>query len=191
MLADNNPDLCKMYQAIEKTLFSNIQKQPQKQAWMGKETERKFLVKDRRFEKEATEVISIVQGYVCNQADKNVRIRIAGEKAFLTIKGKTSGYSRQEFEYPIPVEEAREILSLFCSAIIRKKRYLVPDEKNTWEVDVFEDDNDGLILAEIELPDESTIFRKPLWIGEEVTGNPDYYNVMLINKPFQTWNKKG
>ncbi len=158
---------------------------------MGKETERKFLVKDQSFEKEATDVIAIAQGYICNQADKNVRVRIAGKEAFITIKGKTSGFSRPEFEYPIPVEEAGEIINLFCPATIRKKRYLVPEENNTWEVDVFEGDNEGLILAEIELPDESTIFSKPLWIGKEVTGNPDYYNAMLIKKPFKTWNKKG
>lgn len=158
---------------------------------MGKETERKFLVRNRSFEKDAKQIITIAQGYLCNQQDKNVRIRIAGEKAFITIKGKTTGFSRPEFEYPVPVDEAREIIDLFCDAIIRKKRYLVHYENHIWEVDVFDGENEGLVLAEIELPDENTSFKKPDWLGEEVTGNPEYYNAMLIKKPYKYWNKKG
>jgi len=158
---------------------------------MGKETERKFLVTNRSFEKEAKQIITIVQAYICNQQEKNVRIRIAGEKAFITIKGKTTGFSRHEFEYPVPVDEAREIIDLFCDDTIRKKRYLVHHENHTWEVDVFDGLNEGLILAEIELADEKTTFKKPDWLGREVTGNPDYYNAMLMKKPYKHWNKKG
>ncbi len=158
---------------------------------MGKETERKFLVTNRSFEKEATDIIPIVQGYICNQQDKNVRIRVAGNQAYITIKGKTSGFSRPEFEYPLPVDEAREIINLFCDDTIQKIRYLVHFENYNWEVDVFDGKNKGLILAEIELPDENASFKKPGWLGLEVTGNPDYYNAMLIKKPYIHWNKKG
>ncbi|MGM0567233.1 MAG: CYTH domain-containing protein, partial [Bacteroidota bacterium] len=145
----------------------------------------------RSFEKEATEIIPISQGYICNEQDKNVRIRVAGDHAFITIKGKASGFSRPEFEYPVPVEDAYEIIDLLCDVTIQKKRYLVHYDNNTWEVDVFEGENEGLILAEIELPDEKFTFKKPDWLGWEVTGNPDYYNAMLIKKPYKRWNKKG
>lgn len=152
------------------------------------EIERKFLVKD-------LEVIKnlkgnrITQGYLSTDPERNVRVRIKGTKAFLTIKGisNDSGLSRYEWEKEISIVEAEELLELALPEIIDKTRYEVPQDRLIWEIDVFHGHNDGLIIAEIELPSEDTAFTKPSWLGDEVTGDSRYYNSYLSEKPFKVW----
>lgn len=151
---------------------------------MGKEIERKFLVKDPSFLEEL-EGVYYHQGYVSTEKERVVRVRIMGDKAALTLKGMDTGFTRLEFEYSIPVSEAAEILEKLClKPTIKKKRYRVPYEGFLWEVDVFSGENEGLILAEIELASEDQEFPLPFWVGEEVTGDPRYYNAYLIAHPF-------
>lgn len=127
-----------------------------------------------------------MQGYICSDPDRTVRVRVRGDKGFLTIKGRSSedGLSRYEWEKEIPVSEAFELMALCGSGVIDKTRYLVPFGKHTYEVDVFHGANEGLVLAEIELSDEQEAFEKPSWLGEEVTGEVRYYNSMLSLHPF-------
>ena len=148
---------------------------------MATETERKFLVTGD-FKPEATSHSDIVQRYLVIDPDKTVRIRISGGKAFLTIKAKPAegAISRSEWEFGIPVEDAVEMLKMCLPGKIEKTRYLVPSGKHTFEVDVFHGKNEGLVIAEIELQSETEEFEKPGWLGEEVTGNPRYYNANLI-----------
>jgi CYTH domain-containing protein len=148
---------------------------------MGKEIERKFLVKGE-FKHLAIKDIRIIQTYLSIDRDKTVRVRIADDKAFLTIKGrpKPNSISRNEWEIPVPVSDAREMMKICMPGKIDKTRYLVPSGRHTFEVDVFHDKNEGLIIAEIELSSESENFEKPEWLGEEVTGKPEYYNANLI-----------
>lgn len=153
------------------------------------EIERKFLVKGN-YKKHAASSQRIVQGYICNQPDKNVRIRIKGDKAYITIKGATnqSGTSRFEWEKEISVAEAELLLPLCESGVIDKVRYYVDVGLHTYEVDEFCGDNQGLTIAEIELQSENEPFEKPEWLGAEVTGEKRYYNVMLVQCPFTKWN---
>lgn len=153
---------------------------------MAIEIEKKFLLKNDKWRKDA-EGTFYKQGYLSTKKERTVRVRIKGDKAYLTIKGPSRGASRLEFEYPIPAEDAREILALCEQPIIEKTRYLVMHNGLKWEIDEFDGVNKGLILAEIELTDENQKFDIPDWIGEEVTGNPDYYNASLIHKPFSSW----
>lgn len=148
---------------------------------MATEIERKFLVKGK-FRHLAVNRIRIKQSYLSTEPDRIVRLRIAGEKAFLTIKSRLTGtsFTNIEWEIPIPVAEATEIMKICLHGAIDKTRYYVPVEKHIFEVDVFHGKNDGLIIAEIELASEVEIFDKPEWLGEEVTGNPSYYNANLI-----------
>jgi adenylate cyclase len=148
---------------------------------MATETERKFLVKGD-FKSEAVNHIRIIQRYLVIDPDKTIRIRISGNKAFLTIKSKPSEgtISRSEWEFGIPVKDAEEMMKICLPGIIDKTRYYVPAGKHTFEVDVFHDKNEGLVIAEIELESESETFEKPHWLGVEVTGNPRYYNANLI-----------
>jgi len=152
---------------------------------MAKEIERKFLVSGE-FRQDSPESYRIMQGYICSDPDRTVRVRVRGDKGFLTIKGRGSedGLSRYEWEKEIPVSEAFELMALCGSGVIDKTRYLVPFGKHTYEVDVFHGANEGLVLAEIELSDEQEAFEKPLWLGEEVTGDVRYYNSMLSLHPF-------
>lgn len=152
---------------------------------MSKEIERKFLVAGE-FRQEATGSCRLVQGYISADPDRTVRVRVKGDKGFLTIKGRSSedGLSRYEWEKEIPVSEALELMNLCESGVIDKTRYLVPVGDHTYEVDVFHGANEGLVLAEIELTDEQEVFEKPSWLGEEVTGDPRYYNSMLSLHPF-------
>ncbi|HKK10442.1 MAG TPA: CYTH domain-containing protein [Bacteroidales bacterium] len=154
---------------------------------MGQETERKFLVKDFSFKEEAYRSDEIKQGYLSIMPEKSVRVRTKYKKAFLTIKGKTTGFSRAEFEYEIPLDDARKMMELFCETIIDKERYLVKYDNFTWEVDVFHGENEGLVLAEIELNSENTTFAIPEWAGREVTGDQKYYNANLIKQPYRKW----
>lgn len=148
---------------------------------MAKEIERKFLVKSDAWRAHATTAIAIEQGYLSRQVDCTVRVRTWGEKAYLTVKGKTQGATRLEYEYEIPVDEAREMLrELAQGEPLRKTRFLVPaDGGLMWEIDVFEGAHRGLVTAEIELPDEAQPFVRPDWLGEDVTGDPRYFNSNL------------
>ena len=155
---------------------------------MAKEIERKFLVAGD-FKQGASESFRLIQGYISTDPDRTVRVRINGSQGFLTIKGRSSadGLSRYEWEKEIPVEEARELMELCGPGIIDKTRYLVPCGDHIFEVDEFYGSNQGLVLAEIELADEQETFRKPSWLGEEVTGDIRYYNSMLMKCPFTEW----
>jgi adenylate cyclase len=148
---------------------------------MATETERKFLVKGE-FRHLAVKKLSIIQAYLSIDSDKTIRIRIANDKAYITIKGRPTGksISRGEWEFSIPISDATEIIKLCLNGRIIKTRYLVPVGKHIFEVDVFHDKNEGLVIAEIELSSDDERFEIPDWIGEEVTGNPDYYNSNLI-----------
>ena len=148
---------------------------------MATETERKFLVKGE-FRHLAVKEIKIIQSYLSIDPDKTIRLRIADEKAFLTIKGRPekNSITRNEWEFQIPVTDAVEMMRICLPGKIVKTRYLVPSGKHTFEVDVFHEKNEGLIIAEIELTSEDEQFDKPDWLGEEVTGNPEYYNANLI-----------
>ena len=152
---------------------------------MAKEIERKFLVSGE-FRQDSPESYRIMQGYICSDPDRTVRVRVRGDKGFLTIKGRGSedGLSRYEWEKEISVTEAVELMALCGSGVIDKTRYLVPFGKHTYEVDVFHGANEGLVLAEIELSDEQEAYEKPSWLGEEVTGDVRYYNSMLSLHPF-------
>ena len=151
---------------------------------MYQEIERKFLVKGD-FKPDAFQSVEITQGYLCKDNGLTVRVRIKGDKGFLTIKGKRTGLSRFEWEKEISENEALALLEQVDSGRIAKTRYLVKntDGKHVWEVDEFHGDNEGLIVAEIELSDENEPFDKPDWIGEEVTNDPRYYNAQLVKKP--------
>lgn len=146
------------------------------------EIERKFLVKNDDYKLEAVQVYHIVQAYLNRDPQRTVRIRIKNGQAFLTIKGASNdtGTTRFEWETEIPLDDAKALLDLAEPGIIEKVRYIVPAGDNLFfEIDEFLGDNEGLVLAEIELPDENTFFNKPVWLGEEVTGNPAYYNAQL------------
>ena len=153
------------------------------------EIERKFLVKSADFLSESTKSNRIVQGYLNSNPDRTVRVRIKGNAGFLTIKGKgnESGTTRFEWEKEIPVAEAAQLLLLCEEGVIDKIRYEIPFGKHLYEVDVFEGDNKGLIVAEIELNDENESFEKPDWLGEEVTGKKRYYNASLSILSYKNW----
>lgn len=155
---------------------------------MAQEIERKFLVRGE-FKSQAFQAERIIQGYLSSQPERTVRVRIRGDRGFLTIKGKSSenGVSRYEWEKEIPLAEARELMSLTEPGRIDKTRYLVRKGEHIFEVDEFYGENEGLILAEIELKDENEVFEKPEWLGTEVTGDLRYYNAMLTGHPFTTW----
>jgi adenylate cyclase len=153
---------------------------------MAIEIERKYLVTGDEW-RGLAEPIPYVQGYLLADDYRTVRVRIAGNNGFLTIKGKSGGLSRKEFEYRIPLEDARELLQLSITSIIEKKRSSIEWEGKTWEVDEFEGKNKGLFMAEIELKSEDEIVSVPPWIGEEVTGDIRYYNSYLSQNPYNEW----
>lgn len=155
---------------------------------MGQEIERKFLVVSDDWRTLGTATL-YRQGYIPTLDTRTVRVRIAGEQGYITLKGPAIGRVRPEFEYPIPVEEAAEILETLCdSPLIEKKRYRVPIAKLVWEVDEFLGVNAGLIVAEVELPDADYAFDLPEWIGLEVTDDPRYLNANLAKLPFSQWS---
>lgn len=153
------------------------------------EHERKFLVTSLNFEKKAEKIIPIKQGFLQNEPERLVRIRIAGDRGLITVKGLASpdGISRKEWEYEIPVVDAEALLDLCIPPTLNKERYIVPEGKHSYEVDVFHGENEGLIIAEIELNHPQETFSKPGWLGNEVTGDIRYYNVSLLTKPYSTW----
>lgn len=155
---------------------------------MPQEIERKFLVKEG-YKQYAFTHTRIIQGYLSSVPERIVRIRTNGDKGFITIKGvlSLSGMSRYEFEKEIPLNEAHELLALCEPGIIDKTRYLVQVGKFTFEVDEFYGENEGLIIAEIELSSEEELFDTPLWLGKEVTGDRRYYNSRLAKNPFCKW----
>ncbi len=155
---------------------------------MSQEIERKFLVKGD-FKPYITKSEEIKQAYLCTLPGKTVRIRTKGNKAFITIKGKSSndGLSRYEWEKEIPVNEAKELFLLCDSSMIDKTRHLIPHDKHVFELDIFYGVNDGLVIAEVELSSEDEVFTKPDWLGQEVTGDKKYYNASLIKNPYKNW----
>jgi CYTH domain-containing protein len=153
---------------------------------MSKEIERKFLVTSQDW-REGAHRVHYAQGYLSKEKECTVRIRIAEENAFLTIKGPVQGISRDEFEYSIPVEDAKDILQLTRGNIVEKVRHRIHQEGHLWEVDEFLGKNSGLVVAEVELSDPSETIVFPSWIGEEVTGDPRYYNSSLAVIPFSEW----
>jgi len=155
---------------------------------MAIEIERKFLVADERWREQADAGQRLAQGYLIGASHASVRVRIEGERANLNIKSATLGIQRQEYEYPIPLTDAREILDTLCEKpIIEKTRYHVEHAGHTWEIDVFDGDNAGLVVAEIELNHESESFESPDWLGEEVSDDVRYYNVSLVKHPYKEW----
>lgn len=155
---------------------------------MGLEIERKFLVKGD-FKQFAFKHEEIVQGYLSSVPERTVRVRIKGEKAFITIKGagSESGLSRYEWEKEIPVADARELIKLCEPGVIDKTRYCIKQGVHVFEVDEFSGENEGLIMAEIELTGETDTFDKPEWLGKEVTGDNRYYNASLSKNPYTKW----
>lgn len=152
------------------------------------EIERKFLINDPTI-MDKLKGQRITQGYLCTDPQRTVRVRIKGVNAFITIKGVSSdsGLSRYEWEKEIPMVEAEELLELALPGIIDKTRYELQQENMIWELDKFHGDNDGLMIAEIELPSEDAVFTKPSWLGDEVTGDHRYYNSYLSEQPFKEW----
>ncbi|MEM9647090.1 MAG: CYTH domain-containing protein [Bacteroidota bacterium] len=153
------------------------------------EIERKFLVKSDTYRNQASSETRIVQGFLNTAPERTVRVRIRGERAFLTVKGKsnTSGTARFEWETQIEVQEAINLIDLCEDGILEKIRFEVPFENHLFEIDEFLGENRGLVIAEVELQHEDEIFGKPDWLGEEVTGQTKYYNSQLSKKPFTDW----
>lgn len=156
---------------------------------MAREIERKFLVDHSRLGP-LENGVAIRQGFIPTADLTVVRVRVAGEQAWLTLKGRSEGAVRAEFEYPIPADDAQQILSQLCGGnVIAKTRYLRHCGVHTWEIDVFEGENAGLIVAEVELGSEQETFQRPDWITEEVTEDARYYNVNLLSHPFSRWRE--
>lgn len=154
---------------------------------MPTEIERKFLVVGDAWRTLGKGTV-YCQGYLVARADRTVRVRIAGDQAFLTIKGASQGISRSEFEYSIPVEEAHQILETLCDRpLIQKTRYKIEWDGLLWEVDEFEGENKGLIMAEVELKDADQTVSRPPWIGEEVSHDARYFNANLMQFPYSQW----
>jgi adenylate cyclase len=155
---------------------------------MGLEIERKFLVKNASWRDAVEERRPILQGYLAEAGRATVRVRTAGGRGFLTVKGRTTGVTRAEFEYEIPIEDARAMLETLSSLpVIEKVRHRVRCGAYLWEVDVFAGENAGLVLAEIELASEDASFEVPDWAGAEVSDDPRYYNLNLARHPFRRW----
>lgn len=158
---------------------------------MAEEIERKFLVKNDAWRTEVYRQSRMRQGYLNDTEKSSVRVRVAGEKAYLNIKSATLGVYRKEYEYEIPLEDGNEILNTLARGpLIEKVRNYVKHGRHVWEVDVFEGDNQGLIVAEVELSHEDEEFKIPAWAGEEVSGDTRYYNVCLVKHPFKQWSAK-
>ncbi|VXC73574.1 CYTH domain-containing protein [Massilia sp. 9I] len=154
---------------------------------MGVEIERKFLLSGDGW-RSLGEPVLLRQGYLNSDPLRTVRVRIEGDKGVLTIKSKNTGATRDEWEYPVPLEDAQELLDRLCERpLVEKYRRRIEHGGFTWEVDEFLGENAGLVVAEIELPLEDTVFDKPDWIGQEVTGDKRYYNSSLIRFPFTQW----
>jgi adenylate cyclase len=163
---------------------------------VGIEIERKFLVIGESWREAAHKVVPMAQGYLNDLAamdtgamKASVRVRIAGDEAFLNLKSRELGHTRQEFDYPIPVEDARGLLALSVGGMVDKRRHYVQYEGHLWEVDEFLGDNAGLVVAEIELASADAEFAKPDWAGAEVTDSVRYYNLALATRPYAQWTQ--
>ena len=155
---------------------------------MAVEIERKYLVKNESWRASIEAQAHIMQGYLANDDNASVRVRVKGDAAYLTIKGATSGISRSEYEYQIPVEDAETMLrELAIFPAIDKVRYSVRSGKHLWDLDLFSGENEGLVMAEVELASEDEDFQMPDWAGEEVSGDTRYYNVNLASNPYKSW----
>ncbi|MCG8329720.1 MAG: CYTH domain-containing protein [Chitinophagales bacterium] len=155
---------------------------------MGVEIERKFLLKNKEWRVRAGKGIEIRQGYLNSTKERTVRIRINGGIGLITVKGETINSTRKEYEYQIPIEDAEELLELCEKPIVEKTRFEIVHNQKVWEIDEFKGVNKGLIVAEVELEDENEELEFPLWIGEEVTSDPRYYNANLIAHPYLDWD---
>ena len=157
---------------------------------MGIEIERKFRVKSEGWRHGSTSTV-FRQGYLCSVPERTVRVRVAGESGFLTVKGRNQGATRAEFEYPIPRADAEAMLATLCERpLIEKTRHLLELRSHTWEIDVFAGENAGLVIAEVELEREDEAVVLPDWIGEEVTGDPRFQNSSLVAHPYRSWDAK-
>lgn len=156
---------------------------------MGREIERKYLVKPGAWTPRG-DGKPFKQGYLNSQKERVVRVRIEGDAARLTIKGLTTGVTRSEFEYPLPLEDASILLDQLCEKpLIDKHRHVETHGGHTWEIDVFHGDNEGLVVAEVELASESERPELPAWAGAEVSGDPRYFNSNLLKNPYKSWPK--
>jgi adenylate cyclase len=162
---------------------------------MGVEIERKFLLSGTGWRAQATRRVRMVQGYLVDAAamaqglaQSSVRVRLAGDRAWLNIKSADLGIERREFEYPLPLADAEVILRELCNGRVEKTRHLVPIEGHTFEIDEFHGDNAGLVVGELELPNAEAAFPHPAWLGREVSDRPRYYNVNLIAHPWCQWS---
>lgn len=156
---------------------------------MGVEIERKYLVEGDSWRGQIVSATRIVQGYLA-RGDVTVRARIRGDRAYLTVKGRSQGIARSEFEYDIPVPDAEAMLTeLADGPVVEKTRHLIDVGGHTWELDVFAGANEGLVMAEIELADADEQFDLPQWAGAEVSDDPRYYNVNLAREPFSQWGR--
>jgi len=154
---------------------------------MGVEIERKFLPAGNEWKRLAAGT-AYRQGYLCADKERTVRVRTVGDQGFITVKGASIGLARLEYEYKIPIDDANALLDRLCQKpLIEKHRYKIDHAGFTWEVDEFSGENDGLVVAEIELESEGQLFDKPDWIGKEVTGDRRYFNANLIRYPYSQW----
>ncbi len=156
---------------------------------MPREIERKFLPKSDAWRAQVRQSRPMSQGYLASSGNVSVRVRVAGDEAWLNIKAGGLVASRQEYEYPVPVGEARELLALAEGPLIVKTRHFVEHGGSTWEIDEFHGDNLGLVVAELELDSEDATFARPPWLGVEVTQLRRYYNVCLVTHPYRAWNE--
>lgn len=156
---------------------------------MAWEIERKFLVRCERWRRFVSDSQRLIQGYLLLEQRSSIRVRVAGERALLNIKGATLGVRRREYEYPIPLADAQEMLAELCQGVpIEKIRHYVPFGRHLWEIDEFFGANAGLIVAEIELTDPDEDFERPPWLGREVSDDPRFYNSRLVEHPYQNWS---
>jgi adenylate cyclase len=156
---------------------------------MPREIERKFLLKSDAWRSQVLESRRMSQGYLASGGNVSVRVRIAGDEAWLNIKAGGFVASRQEYEYPLPLDEARELLALAEGPLVEKTRHYVEQGALTWEIDEFHGDNSGLVVAELELDSEDADFARPQWLGVEVTELRRFYNVCLVKHPYRAWNQ--
>ncbi|MCU7959478.1 MAG: CYTH domain-containing protein [gamma proteobacterium symbiont of Bathyaustriella thionipta] len=157
---------------------------------MAIEIERKFLLLNDHWKAAVYRQSQMIQGYLTPAENVSLRVRISDDQAWLNLKSVEWGLSRQEYEYPIPLQDAQDMLDkLLLGSLIEKTRYQVRYAGYTWEIDVFEGANKGLVVAEIELPAEDSVFEKPDWLGEEVSHDVRYFNVNLVSHPWKEWKK--
>ena len=155
---------------------------------MGVEIERKFLVVDDSWRESASAGMRYRQGYLSTDPSNSVRVRVCGDKAWLNVKSAATGVTRREYEYEIPAADAHGILEELCvKPLIEKTRFIVEHDGRSWEIDVFEGDNAGLVVAEIELESAGEVFTRPEWAGEDVSGDIRYYNQRLVEHPYSSW----